>query len=303
MPRRSPRSPRRAIGDGRNRERSERTPLSASRQYDHTRIVARANSWLSTADRRAKAELVGAHRPTHDEIIARTYLHVGLPRGASGNRCRRYLKLKAVLNRLTDHLNRWDGTTPTDMRSRCSRTRRRGGQLLARARSPSSKNGLPIRVARRSLFWTVAPYPHPIRAGKAEHHAGLRAISYRVPTPWNRSTPRTPAYPMHPTCNASAVTPSAANQHHWSQRHCLTASLSCNRRGWLINGWIRPWHLLVAGRGDPAIEGDCERIECWLPLVADDVLPRPVGSRDAEPCHTRTATECLRERSRSAEQR
>jgi hypothetical protein len=29
--------------------------------------------------------------------------------------------------------------------------------------------------------------------------------------------------------------------------------------------WIRPWHLLVAGRVDPAFEGDRERIERWLP--------------------------------------
>ena len=54
--------------------------------------------------------------------------------------------------------NRWDGTTPTDTRSRRSRTSRRGGQLLTRARSPSCKNGLPIRVPRRPLFRTVTPY-------------------------------------------------------------------------------------------------------------------------------------------------
>src|SRR5215211_8582854 len=54
--------------------------------------------------------------------------------------------------------NRWDGTTPTDTRSQRSRTSRRGGQLLTRARSPLSKNGLPIRVPRRPLFRTVTPY-------------------------------------------------------------------------------------------------------------------------------------------------
>jgi len=53
---------------------------------------------------------------------------------------------------------RWDGTTPTDTRSQRSRTSRRGGQLLTRARSPPCKNGLPIRVPRRPLFRTVAPY-------------------------------------------------------------------------------------------------------------------------------------------------
>src|SRR4051794_13755985 len=57
--------------------------------------------------------------------------------------------------------NRWDGTTPTDTRSQRSRTSRRGGQLLTRARSPPCKNGLPIRVPRRPLFRTVAPYARP----------------------------------------------------------------------------------------------------------------------------------------------
>jgi Transposase, Mutator family len=59
---------------------------------------------------------------------------------------------------LIDKGNRWDGTTPTDTRSQRSRTSRRGGQLLTRARSPLSKNGLPIRVPRRPLFRTVTPY-------------------------------------------------------------------------------------------------------------------------------------------------
>src|SRR5829696_2748258 len=54
--------------------------------------------------------------------------------------------------------NRWDGTTPTDTRSQRSRTSRRGGQLLTRARSPPNKNGLPIHVPRRPLFRTVTPY-------------------------------------------------------------------------------------------------------------------------------------------------
>src|SRR4051794_36890098 len=54
--------------------------------------------------------------------------------------------------------NRWDETTPTDTRSQRSRTSRRDGQLLTRARSPLSKNGLPIRVPRRPLFRTVTPY-------------------------------------------------------------------------------------------------------------------------------------------------
>src|SRR3954454_6708690 len=54
--------------------------------------------------------------------------------------------------------NRWDGTTPTDTRAQRSRTSRRGGQLLTRAHSPLSKNGLPKRVPRRPLFRTVSPY-------------------------------------------------------------------------------------------------------------------------------------------------
>jgi hypothetical protein len=54
--------------------------------------------------------------------------------------------------------NRWDGTTPTDTRSQRSRTSRRGGQLLTRAHSPLSKNGLPKRVPRGPLFRTVTPY-------------------------------------------------------------------------------------------------------------------------------------------------
>jgi hypothetical protein len=63
--------------------------------------------------------------------------------------------------------NRWDGTTPTDTRSQRSRTSRRGGQLLTRARSPPSKNGLPIRVPRKPLFRTVAPYArHDERASR-----------------------------------------------------------------------------------------------------------------------------------------
>jgi hypothetical protein len=57
--------------------------------------------------------------------------------------------------------NRWDGTTPTDTRSRRSRTSRRGGQLLTQAHSPPNKNGLPKRVPRRPLFRTVTPYARP----------------------------------------------------------------------------------------------------------------------------------------------
>ena len=59
--------------------------------------------------------------------------------------------------------NRWDGTTTTDTRSQRSRTSRRGGQLQTRARSPACKIGLPIRVPRRPLFRTVAPYAQPGR--------------------------------------------------------------------------------------------------------------------------------------------
>jgi hypothetical protein len=62
--------------------------------------------------------------------------------------------------------NRWDGTTPTDTRSQRSRTSRRGGQLLTRARSPLSKNGLPIHVPRMPLFRTVAPYAKPPQPGQ-----------------------------------------------------------------------------------------------------------------------------------------
>jgi hypothetical protein len=55
-----------------------------------------------------------------------------------------------------------------------------GRQPLTRARSPPSKNGLPIRVPRRPLFRTVTPYAQHRAAGPAEHHAGLRLTSYRV---------------------------------------------------------------------------------------------------------------------------
>jgi hypothetical protein len=49
-------------------------------------------------------------------------------------------------------------TTPTDTRSQRSQASRRGGQLLTRARSTTSKNGLPVLVPQTPLSRTVAPY-------------------------------------------------------------------------------------------------------------------------------------------------
>src|SRR6188472_1887021 len=69
-----------------------------------------------------------------------------------------YRTISAAFRRPLPMGNRWDGTTPTDTRSQRSRASRRGGQLLTRARSPLSKNGLPIRVPREPLSRTVTPY-------------------------------------------------------------------------------------------------------------------------------------------------
>ena len=74
------------------------------------------------------------------------------------------------------------GTTPTDTRSQRSRTSRRGGQLLTRARGPLSKNGLPIRVPRGAPVpdgHTVCP---AIEAKPAEQHPGPRLFSYQIRT-------------------------------------------------------------------------------------------------------------------------
>jgi Transposase, Mutator family len=70
--------------------------------------------------------------------------------------------------------NRWDGTTPTDSRSRRSRTSRRGGHLLTRALSPLSKNGLPIRFPRRTPVPDGRTVTPDTTAGPAKQHAGLQ---------------------------------------------------------------------------------------------------------------------------------
>jgi hypothetical protein len=57
-------------------------------------------------------------------------------------------------------------TTPTDPRSRRIRASRRGGQLLTRARSPSSKSGLPIlRSSQRPCPGSSQP-TRPTAAGQ-----------------------------------------------------------------------------------------------------------------------------------------
>lgn len=72
-------------------------------------------------------------------------------------------------------------TTPTDSRSQRSRTSRRGGQLLTRARSPSCKNGLPMLVPNDAPVpdgRTVRPAPGGLasRTNNARRH--------RLPAPF-----------------------------------------------------------------------------------------------------------------------
>jgi hypothetical protein len=71
---------------------------------------------------------------------------------------------------------RWDGTTPTDTRSQRSRTSRRGGQLLTRARSPSSRNGLPPYVSPESPCSGRSHRMPTSDAAPAEQRADPRAL-------------------------------------------------------------------------------------------------------------------------------